>query len=114
MRRASAAMQHVDKRLTWGGVRFGGAAPAAPPLRLSVPACVPAAVFNAHGPHHQSGDITARMVATVEEAVSAADANRKLSSILGGVHEGRSKVVTSHGRLVARVVPAAGPRKGEQ
>jgi prevent-host-death family protein len=42
----------------------------------------------------------------MEEAVSAADANRKFSLILRHVREGRSYVVTSHGRPVARIVPA--------
>lgn len=42
----------------------------------------------------------------MEEAVSAADANRKFSLILRGVREGHSYVVTSHGRPVARIVPA--------
>ncbi len=42
----------------------------------------------------------------MEEAVSAAEANRKFSFILRGVREGRSYVVTSHGRAVARIVPA--------
>lgn len=42
----------------------------------------------------------------MEEAVSAAEANRKFSFILRGVREGHSYVVTSHGRAVARIVPA--------
>ena len=42
----------------------------------------------------------------MEEAVSAADANRKFSRILRSVREGHSFVVTSHGRPVARIVPA--------
>lgn len=42
----------------------------------------------------------------MEEAVSAADANRQFSLILRGVREGRSYLVTSHGRPVARIVPA--------
>ncbi|MFT3801153.1 MAG: type II toxin-antitoxin system prevent-host-death family antitoxin [Burkholderiaceae bacterium] len=42
----------------------------------------------------------------MEEAVSAAEANRKFSLILRSVREGRSYVVTSHGRPVARIVPA--------
>ena len=42
----------------------------------------------------------------MEETVSAADANRKFSLILRGVRDGRSYVVTSHGRPVARIVPA--------
>jgi len=42
----------------------------------------------------------------MEEAVSAADANRRFSLILRGVREGHSYVVTSHGKPVARLIPA--------
>jgi prevent-host-death family protein len=42
----------------------------------------------------------------MEESVSAADANRNFSLLLRRVREGRSYVVTSHGRPVARLVPA--------
>ena len=42
----------------------------------------------------------------MEEAVSAAEANRRFSHILRSVREGHSYVVTSHGRPVARIVPA--------
>lgn len=42
----------------------------------------------------------------MDEAVSAAEANRKFSQILRHVREGRSYVVTSHGNPVARIVPA--------
>lgn len=42
----------------------------------------------------------------MEERVSAAQARRKFSFILRGVREGRSYVVTSQGRAVARIVPA--------
>jgi len=42
----------------------------------------------------------------VEEAVSAADANRRFSLLLRGVREGRSYVVTSHGKPIARLIPA--------
>lgn len=42
----------------------------------------------------------------MDETVSAADANRKFSLILRGVRDGHSYVVTSHGRPVARIVPA--------
>ena len=41
----------------------------------------------------------------MDETVSAADANRNFSSLLRGVREGRSYVVTSHGKPVARIVP---------
>ena len=44
----------------------------------------------------------------MEEAVSAAEANRRFSLILRGVREGHSYVVTSHGKPVARIVPAVG------
>lgn len=42
----------------------------------------------------------------MEKAVSAADANRKFSLLLRGVREGHSYVVTSHGKPVARLIPA--------
>ncbi len=42
----------------------------------------------------------------MDETISAADANRKFSMLLRGVRAGRSYVVTSHGRPVARLVPA--------
>ena len=42
----------------------------------------------------------------MERAVSATDANRKFSKLLRAVREGQSYVVTSHGRAVARIVPA--------
>jgi prevent-host-death family protein len=41
----------------------------------------------------------------VEERISAAEANRSFSRLLRGVREGRSYVVTSHGRPIARLVP---------
>ena len=42
---------------------------------------------------------------TLEEAVSAADANRRFSELLRSVKDGRSVIVTSHGKPVARIVP---------
>jgi prevent-host-death family protein len=42
----------------------------------------------------------------VDETISAAEANRRRSTLLRGVRQGRSYVVTSHGRPVARIVPA--------
>lgn len=42
----------------------------------------------------------------MDEAVSAADANRNFSVLLRGVRDGRSYVVTSHGKPVARLIPA--------
>jgi len=41
----------------------------------------------------------------MEEAVSAAEANRKFSLLLRRVREGHSYVVTSHGKPVARLIP---------
>ncbi len=43
----------------------------------------------------------------MEKPVSAADANRKFSKLLGAVREGQSYVVTAHGKAVARIIPAA-------
>ncbi len=45
----------------------------------------------------------------MDEVVSAAEANRRFSRLLRNVREGRSYVVTAHGRPVARIVPA-GPK----
>lgn len=42
----------------------------------------------------------------MEKTVSAADANRRFSDLLRGVRKGRSYVVTSHGRPVAKLIPA--------
>jgi len=42
----------------------------------------------------------------LEKALPAAEANRKFSSLLRGVQDGNSYVVTSHGKPVARIVPA--------
>lgn len=41
----------------------------------------------------------------MEEAITAAEANRKFSRLLRGVSQGKTYVVTSHGRPVARLVP---------
>ncbi|MGB7022522.1 MAG: type II toxin-antitoxin system prevent-host-death family antitoxin [Candidatus Acidiferrales bacterium] len=42
----------------------------------------------------------------MEKPVSAADANRKFSKLLRAVREGQSYIVTSHGKAVAKIVPA--------
>ncbi|MHB8255145.1 MAG: type II toxin-antitoxin system prevent-host-death family antitoxin [Acidiferrobacter sp.] len=42
----------------------------------------------------------------MEEAVSVTNANRRFFLLLRGVREGHSYVVTSHGRPVARLIPA--------
>jgi prevent-host-death family protein len=44
----------------------------------------------------------------MDQSVSAADANREFSLLLRGVREGKSYLVTSHGKPVARIVPVAG------
>jgi prevent-host-death family protein len=44
----------------------------------------------------------------MEKTVSAADANRKFSELLRGVRKGLSYIVTSHGKPVAKLVPADG------
>ena len=41
----------------------------------------------------------------MDESVTSAEANRSFSRLLRGVREGRSYVVTSHGRPVAKLVP---------
>jgi len=41
----------------------------------------------------------------MEKAISASEANRKFSEVLRGVREGKTYVVTSHGRPVARIEP---------
>ena len=41
----------------------------------------------------------------MSNSISAAEANRRFSKILGAVRDGESYVVTSHGKPVARIVP---------
>lgn len=41
----------------------------------------------------------------MENAVSAADANRRFSELLRSVKKGGSVIVTSHGKPVARITP---------
>jgi prevent-host-death family protein len=41
----------------------------------------------------------------MNQSVSAADANRRFSELLRTVKEGRSVVVTSHGKPVAKISP---------
>ncbi|MFN8617027.1 MAG: type II toxin-antitoxin system Phd/YefM family antitoxin [Dehalococcoidia bacterium] len=43
----------------------------------------------------------------MDETISAAEANRSFSRLLRGVREGRRYTVTSHGRPVAQLIPAA-------
>ena len=42
----------------------------------------------------------------MEDVITAAEANRRFSSILRGVRAGRHYLVTSHGTPVARILPA--------
>lgn len=42
----------------------------------------------------------------MEKTVPATDANRKFSELLRGVRKGRRYVVTSHGKPLAKLVPA--------
>ncbi len=44
----------------------------------------------------------------MDKAISAAEANRHFSELLRTVQKGRSIVVTSHGRPVARITPVSG------
>jgi prevent-host-death family protein len=41
----------------------------------------------------------------MDRTISAAEANRKFSKVLREVGQGRSYVVTNHGRPVARIAP---------
>jgi len=43
----------------------------------------------------------------MERSISAAEANRRFSDLLGTVKKGRSVVVTSHGKPVAKIIPVA-------
>jgi len=47
------------------------------------------------------------MAKRIKQTVSAADANRRFSELLRTVKAGRSVEVTSHGKPVANIVPAA-------
>lgn len=49
----------------------------------------------------------------MDKAVSSADANRKFSQLLQNVRRGRSYVVTSHGKPIARISPVDGAGKIE-
>jgi prevent-host-death family protein len=48
----------------------------------------------------------------MDEAISAADANRSFSRLLRRVREGKSVLVTSHGRPVAKIVPVGADDDG--
>jgi prevent-host-death family protein len=51
---------------------------------------------------------------TMEQAISAAEANRRFSRLLQEVRAGRSYVVTTHGKPIARLVPFSQPDKARQ
>ena len=51
---------------------------------------------------------------TMDKAISAADANRNFSKLLRDVREGQSYVVTSHGRPVAKIIPARAQAESEE
>jgi prevent-host-death family protein len=44
----------------------------------------------------------------MDKAIPAAEANRRFSELLRTVKKGRSVIVTSHGKPVARITPFAG------
>jgi prevent-host-death family protein len=47
----------------------------------------------------------------MEKSVSAADANRRFSELLRTVKRGRSVIVTSHGKPVAKITPVVEDEK---
>jgi len=47
----------------------------------------------------------------MEETISAAEANRRFSALLRDVRDGQTYIVTSHGKPVARIMPAAGDER---
>jgi prevent-host-death family protein len=49
----------------------------------------------------------------MDKVVSAADANRKLSQLLRNVRQGRTYVVTSHGKPIAKISPVDEARRIE-
>ena len=53
-------------------------------------------------------NITTLAETSMDKAISAADANRRFSELLRTVQNGRSVVVTSHGKPVARITPIFG------
>ena len=51
----------------------------------------------------------------MNKTISAADANRRFSELLRTVKQGRSVIVTSHGKSVAKITPVAeGDRTSEK
>jgi prevent-host-death family protein len=50
----------------------------------------------------------------MDKSISATDANRNFSKLLREVREGQSYVVTSHGRPVAKTIPARAQAESEE
>jgi len=50
----------------------------------------------------------------MDKAISASEANRNFSKLLRKVREGQSYVVTSHGRPVAKILPARAHAESEE
>lgn len=50
----------------------------------------------------------------VAELVPATEANRRFSALLRGVQEGKKYIVTSHGRPIAQIGPAAQSSASEE
>jgi len=48
----------------------------------------------------------------MDKRVSAANANRKFSELLRGVRKGKTYIVTSHGRAVAKLSPSESSDRG--
>jgi prevent-host-death family protein len=53
-------------------------------------------------------------MAGMDKTVSAADANRRFSELLRTVKNGRSVIVTSHGKPVAKITPVVEDRRTEE
>ncbi len=50
----------------------------------------------------------------MKTAITAAEANRSFSRLLRDVREGRSFVITAHGRPVARMLPFSGDDRNDR
>ena len=50
----------------------------------------------------------------MDKAISAADANRRFSELLRTVKKGRTVIVTSHGKPVAKVMPITEEEPAEE
>lgn len=49
----------------------------------------------------------------MDQAVSAADATRRFSHVLRAVRNGRTVIVTSHGKPIAKITPFTGDEQAE-